>query len=199
MMWDQYRYDVALGLGYATQAQKDLMLSLTVSFINSKSTYIKPEGVGGGNLALEAYIAIGLAGLNCPDHPDAQLWISRSVTNVKRIVDTYFPDGAGTESPRYHDWTLEILAIYLRALERRAGIDLHDEPGIRSALEWLIRFSSPPVSLTSNKSVTPAWGDSTYSSNAGTHYFYNLALLAPAYRQRDPDFSARLMGHWVRN
>ena len=199
MMWDQYRYDIALGLGYATQEQKDLMLSLTVSFINSKPSYIKAEGVGGGNLGLEEYIAIGLAGLNFPDHPDAQLWISRSVTNVKRIVDTYFPDGAGTESPRYHDWTLEMLAIYLRALERRAGIDLHDEPGIRSALEWLIRFSSPPVSLASNMSVTPAWGDSTYSSNAGTRYYYDLALFAPAYRERDPDFSARLMGHWVRN
>ncbi len=199
MMWDQYRYDVALGLGYATQAQKDLMLSLTESFINSKSTHIKAEGVGGGNLALEAYIAIGLAGLNFPDHPDAQFWISRSVTNVKKIVDTYFPDGAGTESPRYHDWSLELLAIYLRALQRRAGIDLYDEPGIRSALEWLIRFSSPPVSLTSNKSVTPAWGDSTYSSNAGTHYYYNLGLFAPAYRERDPDFSARLMGWWTLN
>jgi autotransporter-associated beta strand protein len=199
MMWDQYRYDVALGLGYATQAQKDLMLSLTESFISSKSTHIKPEGAGGGNLALEAYIAIGLAGLNFPDHPDAQLWLSRSVTNVKKIVETYFPDGAGTESPRYHDWTLELLAIYLRALERRTGIDLYDEPGIRSALEWLIRFSSPPVSLASNKSVTPAWGDSTYSSNAGTHYYYNLGLFAPAYRERDPDFSARLMGWWIQN
>jgi hypothetical protein len=199
MMWDQYRYDIALGLGYATQAQKDLMLSLTESFIASKSTHIRPDGTGGGNLALEAYIAIGLAGLNFPDHPDAQFWISRSVTNVKKIVDTYFPDGAGTESPRYHDWSLELLAIYLRALERRAGIDLYDEPGIRSALEWLIRFSSPPVSLTSNKSVTPSWGDSTYSSNAGTHYYYNLGLFAPYYRERDPDFSARLMGWWILN
>ncbi len=198
-MWDQYRYDIALGLGYATQAQKDLMLSLTESFVDSKYTYIKPDGVGGGNLALEAYIAIGLAGLNFPEHPDSQLWISRSVTNVKKIVDTYFPDGAGTESPRYHDWTLEQLAMYLRVLKRRANIDLYDEPGIRSALEWLIRFSSPPVSLTSNKSVTPAWGDSTYSSNSGMHYYYDLSLFAPAYRERDPDFSARLMEWWTRN
>jgi len=199
MMWDQYRYDTALGLGYATDAQKNLMLSLTENFINSKSTHIRPDGVGGGNLALEAHIAIGLAGLNFPEHPDAQFWISRSVTNVKKIVDTYFPDGAGTESPRYHDWSLELLAIYLRALQRRAGIDLYDEPGIRSALEWLIRFSSPPVSLTNNISVTPAWGDSTYTSNANTPYHYNLGLFAPAYRERDPDFSARLMGWWVRN
>jgi len=199
MMWDQYRYDTALGLGYATDAQKGLMLNLTENFINSKTTHIRPDGVGGGNLALEAHIAIGLAGLNFPEHPDAQFWISRSVTNVKKIVDTYFPDGAGTESPRYHDWSLELLAIYLRALQRRAGIDLYDEPGIRSALEWLIRFSSPPVSIANQISVTPAWGDSTYTSNANTPYHYNLALFAPAYRERDPDFSARLMGWWVRN
>jgi autotransporter-associated beta strand protein len=199
MMWDLFRYDVALGLGYATQAQKDLMLSLAVSFVNAKFSYLTAEGAGGGNLRLEEYIAMGLAGLNFPEHPDAQFWLSRSITNVKKIVDTYFPDGAGTESPRYHDWSLELLARYLRVIHRRVGIDLYDEPGIRSALEWLIRFSSPPVSLTSNKSVTPAWGDSTYSSNGGSHYFYDLSLFAPYYQERDPDFSARLMEWWTRN
>ena len=56
MMWDLHRFDIALGLGYATQAQKDLMLGLAESFVNAKfPTCLTPDGAGGGNLRLEEY------------------------------------------------------------------------------------------------------------------------------------------------
>ena len=199
LMWDMYRYDIALGLGYATEAQKQTAENLAVEYINAKFPNLRTDQGGGGNLYLETYLAMGLAGLNFPDHPDSQLWVSRSVSYVAKFLDTYFPDGAGGESPRYHDWSLELVGKFLRVMQRRLDVDLYDHQSVRSALEWFIRFSSPPVSLTSNKMVTPAWGDSTYSSNGGSHYYYDLSIFAPYYQERDPDFSARLQDWWVRN
>lgn len=199
LMWDMYRYDIALGLGYATESQKQTARNLAIEYMSSKFTNLRVDGGGGGNLDLEMYVAMGLAGLNFPEHPDSQLWISRSVSYVTKFLNNYFPDGAGTESPRYHDWSLELLGKYLRVMQRRLNFDLYDHPSIKSALEWFIRFSSPPLSVTSGKMVTPAWGDSTYSSNGGSHYYYDLSIFAPFYRERDPDFSARLQDWWVRN
>jgi autotransporter-associated beta strand protein len=199
LMWDMYRYDIAVGLGYATEAQKQKAKDLAVEYINAKFPYLGAENGGGGNLYLETYLAMGLAGLNFPEHPDSQLWISRSVSYLAKFLDTYFPDGAGNESPRYHDWSLELVGKFLRVMQRRLNVDLYDHPAIRPALDWFIRFSSPPLSLTGGKMVTPAWGDSTYSSNGGSHYYYDLSIFAPYYRDRDPDFSARLQDWWVRN
>ena len=199
LMWDMYRYDIAVGLGYATAAQKKQAMDLAAEYMNAKFPYLSPTGGGGGNLSLEMYLAMGLAGFNFPEHPDSQLWLSRSISYVKRFMDEYFPDGAGTESPRYHDWSLELLGKYLRVMQRRVNLDLYDHQAIRSSLDWFIRFSSPPVSLTGGKMVTPAWGDATYSSNGGSHYYYDLSIFAPYYKDRDPDFSARLQDWWVRN
>ena len=199
LMWDMYRYDIAVGLGYATEAQKQKAKDLAVEYITAKFPYLGSEKGGGGNLYLETYLAMGLAGFNFPEHPDSQLWVSRSVTYVARFLDTYFPDGAGGESPRYHDWSLELVGKFLRVMQRRVNVDLYDHQAVRSALDWFIRFSSPPLSLTGGKMVTPAWGDSTYSSNGGSHYFYDLSIFAPYYKDRDPDFSARLQDWWVRN
>jgi len=199
LMWDMYRYDIAVGLGYATEAQKQKAKDLAVEYITAKFPYLGAEKGGGGNLYLETYLAMGLAGLNFPEHPDSQLWVSRSVTYVAKFLDTYFPDGAGNESPRYHDWSLELVGKFLRVMQRRVNVDLYDHPSVRSALDWFIRFSSPPLSLTGGKMVTPAWGDSTYSSNGGSHYYYDLSIFAPYYKDRDPDFSARLQDWWVRN
>ena len=199
LMWDMYRYDIAVGLGYATEAQKQKAKDLAVEFITAKFPYLGTEKGGGGNLYMENYVAMGLAGLNFPEHPDSQLWVSRSVSYVAKFLDTYFPDGAATECPRYHDWSLELMGKFLRVMQRRLNVDLYDHQAVRSSLEWLIRYSSPPVTLTSNKSVTPAWGDATYSSNGGSHYYYDLSIFAPYYKDRDPDFSARLMSWWNRN
>ncbi len=199
LMWDMYRYDIAVGLGYATAAQKKQAMDLAEEYINAKFPYLGTDKGGGGNLYLETYLAMGLAGLNFPEHPDSQLWVSRSVSYVAKFLDTYFPDGAGGESPRYHDWSLELVGKFLRVMQRRLNVDMYDHQSVRSALDWFIRFSSPPVSLTSNKMVTPAWGDSTYSSNGGSHYYYDLSIFAPYYKDRDPDFSARLQDWWVRN
>ena len=199
LMWDMYRYDIAVGLGYATEAQKQKAKDLAVEYITAKFPYLGVEKGGGGNLYLETYLAMGLAGFNFPEHPDSQLWVSRSVTYVAKFLDTYFPDGAGGESPRYHDWSLELIGKFLRVMQRRVNVDLYDHQAVRSALDWFIRYSSPPLSLTGGKMVTPAWGDSTYSSNGGSHYYYDLSIFAPYYKDRDPDFSARLQDWWVRN
>ncbi len=105
LMWDMYRYDIAAGLGYATEAQKQKAKDLAVEYITAKFPYLGTDKGGGGNLYLETYLAMGLAGLNFPEHPDSQLWVSRSVSYVAKFLDSYFPDGAGGESPRYHDWS----------------------------------------------------------------------------------------------
>ena len=98
-MWDMYRYDIAVGLGYATEAQKQKAKDLAVEYITAKFPYLGAEKGGGGNLYLETYLAMGLAGLNFPEHPDSQLWVSRSVTYVAKFLDTYFPDGARQREP----------------------------------------------------------------------------------------------------
>ena len=132
-----------------------------------------------------------MAALNFPDHPDAQTWIDASVRWTVQEIDSYFPDGAGVESPRYHDWTMSLLGKYLVALRRCTDADLFGQPALRNGLEWFMRFSSPPLAQGSAPYTTPAWGDSNYGA-----LYYHLPIFAAAYGQRS-GFLLPLM-HWWR-
>lgn len=198
---DLTRYDIALGLGLATDAQKNQMRSLALDFVHTtfgtSQANFPQVGVNNGNLWLENVIALGFTALNFPDESDAQMWITQAVAYMDYEIGAEFLDGAARESPRYHDWEMLHLSNFLTALKRRTGVDRYDNPALKQAIEWYARFASPPLSVANSQPIIPAWGDATYSETAGKQ-FYSPALFAPAYATRDPYFSARLMYWWKR-
>ncbi len=153
--------------------------------------------------------------MDFPNSPDAQAWITQSVAYMDYEIGVSFSnsgveflDGYAREQPRYHTWELLQLSNYLAVLKRRCAVDRYDNPVLKQALDWYARYATPPVSIAGNQPVTPAWGDSTYSELGGPagapteavqlKNFYVPALFAPAYQQRDPFFSQRLMYWWRR-
>lgn len=208
---DLMRYDIAVALGYATAAQQQTMLDRATEYI--QATFGAPAnfpalGVNNGNLWLENLIALGVAAIDFPNSPDAQAWITQSVAYMDYEIGVEFLDGYAREQPRYHAWELLQLSNYLAVLKRRCGVDRYDSPVLKVALDWYARYATPPISFANKEPVTPAWGDSTYSELGGPagapteatqlKNFYVPALFAPAYQQRDPFFSQRLMYWWRR-
>jgi len=188
-------YDIVLALGYATPAQQQMMRDRTAAYALTAlarfPAILPPTEYTNG--ALDEFIVLGLAAMNFPDHPDAQTWIDRSVDLTTQQLDHYYsPDGPALESPNYHQWELSQLARFLSALRRCTDADLLNHPSLRNALEWLIRFSSPPHAVGNSSYTVPAWGDTWYS-----RYYQELPVYANAYKTSDPDFSMRLM-HWWR-
>lgn len=188
-------YDIVLAMGYATPGQQQIMRDRSAAYaatVMARFPAILPP-TEYTNGALEEMIALGSAALNFPDHPDAQIWIDRSVDLITQQLNAYYePDGPALESPNYHQWELSLLARFLSALRRCTDADLLDHPGLRNALEWLIRFSTPPHAVGNSSYTIPAWGDTWYS-----RYYQDLPAYAAAYQDSDPDFSMRLM-HWWR-
>ena len=181
-----------MAMGYVTAEQQQAMRDRTAAYaqtaLNRFPGVLPPTEYTNG--ALDEFIVLGLAALNFPDHPNAQTWIDRSVALTTQQLDHYYsPDGPALESPNYHQWELSQLARFLTALRRGTDVDLLDHPGLRNALEWMIRFSSPPHSAGY---TIPAWGDTWYGN-----YYSDLPVYAALFKTSDPDFSQRLM-HWWR-
>lgn len=212
---DLMRYDIVMGLGVATAAQQQLMLDRATVYLQSifgatPANFPAPgTGSNFGNLWLENVIALGVAAMDFPTTaPDAQAWITQSVAYMDYEIGAEFLDGYAREQPRYHDWELLQLSNFLVALKRRCGVDRYDNPVLKEAIDWYARVASPPLWAAGSQPVTPAWGDATYSELGGPSgapsegvqlkYFYVPALFAPAYAQRDPYFSQRLMNWWRR-
>ena len=188
---DLFEYDVVQALGYLTPAQRQTLLDRTVYYINATFPTFPTIRTDLSNGGQEQVCALGLAALNFPDHPDAQTWIDASVRWTGQFIDYYFPDGAGVEGARYHDWSLSLLGKYLVSLRRCTDADLFGKPSIRHALEWMIRFTSPPLATGTAPYTPPAWGDANYGA-----LYYNLPIYANALKASDPDFSRRLMNWW---
>jgi autotransporter-associated beta strand protein len=209
---DLMRYDIAVALGYASAAQQQTMLDRATEYIQytfaATPANFPALGANNGNLWLENVIALGLAAMDFPTSADAQAWITQSVAYLDYEIGVEFLDGYAREQPRYHAWELLQLSNYLAVLKRRCGVDRYDSPVLKQALDWYARYATPPISIAGNQPVTPAWGDSTYSELGGPSgaptetiqlkNFYVTALFAPAYQQRDPFFSQRLMYWWRR-
>lgn len=189
---DLNEYDIVMAMGHVTLEQQQAMRDRTAAYaqtaLNRFPGVLPPSEYTNG--ALDEFIVLGLAALNFPDHPNAQTWIDRSVALTTQQLDHYYsPDGPALESPNYHQWELSQLARFLTALRRGTDLDLLNHPGLRNALEWMIRFSSPPHSAGY---TIPAWGDTWYGN-----YYSDLPVYAALFKASDPDFSRRLM-HWWR-
>ncbi|HEV7402144.1 MAG TPA: Calx-beta domain-containing protein [Chthoniobacteraceae bacterium] len=209
---DLMRFDIAVALNYASAAQQQTMLDRATEYIQANfgatPANFPALGVNNGNLWLENVIALGVAAMDFPNAPDAQAWITQSVAYLDYEIGVEFLDGYAREQPRYHAWELLQLSNYLAVLKRRCGVDRYDNPVLKQALDWYARYATPRLSIAGTEPVTPAWGDSTYSELGGLSgapteaiqlkNFYVTALFAPAYQQRDPYFSRRLMYWWRR-
>ena len=189
-----YHLDIALGLGALHPEEiADARQRLLTSAARVALT-TPPRDTG--NRPLDQAVAAGLVGLLFPEDPRSAAWVDAAVAQTRHVLDHgVWEGGAKDEVPRYHDWTVRILAGWVKALHRRKGIDLYDHPGMRGLLDWYVRFQSPPVRLPGlppqGLPTLPAWGDSNYGLNGSI-----LALYAPAYAERDPAFARRLMWAW---
>jgi autotransporter-associated beta strand protein len=192
LMEDQYEFDIVKAMGYLTPAQEQTFLDRSVYFITNKFKAFPEAKPGQGNLWLENVTAMGLTALNFPTHPQAQTWIDAAVRWTQQETDFYFRDGAGLESPRYHEWTLTLLSKFFVAADRCTdATNLWDRAKLKASLEWYLRYSSPRLRVGTAPYTVPAWGDSNYEDTYGM-----LAVCAPFYMGHDPDFAYRLMGWW---
>lgn len=189
-----FQYDIVMALGFATPAQEQQMLDLSLprvrEFMERYPGADPPPDAPNG--FTEDLMAVGLCALNFPSHPEAQAWIDQSVGLLSKQLDLYFPDGTGLESPRYHAWMLLLLAEYLPALKRCTDADLIGHPALERALEWLPRFSHGPFAIGDLPYSPPNSGDTTIAEA-----YASFLPWAALIRDRNPVLSGRLM-HWWR-
>jgi len=159
---------------------------------------------------------IATAALMFPAHPKARQWLEYALADLDWQLSNGVEDGAWHENPRYHGAVLRSLVPLAYALRRNAGVDVFTHDGLRAMLDWLVKTQTPA------DRVYGKWlqdGHASYSVGAeglgyprgalalspcsgdGEWVSYWLAvagMAAPAYRQSDPAFAARLMWAWER-
>ena len=211
-----YKFDIIASFGFLTQDEQQEFENGVVQFAKfeigdnpatfpspqtpSKNGLEFPTGFSTCNRWPDRFLGAALVGLNFPKQPLAKPWVQYACRQVEFMLEKGNWDGAWNEVPRYHNWTMMLFSTLFEALQRRTGVDFHQNPNTKALLDWYVRFSSPLVRFPETTKHNPAgeptlpvWGDSNYGN-----YFQVCAMAAPHYTASDPAFSKRLMWMWRR-
>lgn len=166
------------------------------------------------NFHTDNIAVIATTALSFPDHPDAKAWLEYAATDFRWQMQNGVLDGAWHETPRYHGAVLRALVPVAHAIKRNTNTNFFDESNFKALLDWTVRIETSPDTVYGqwlldghasgsngaetlaypgrNLRLTPGVGDSEWAS----YWLANAAMAAPAYKDSDPAFAARLMYGW---
>ncbi len=168
------------------------------------------------NFHTDNITVIGTAALCFPEHPRAQEWLEYALVDFAWQMEHGVEDGAWHEVPRYHGAILRSLIPLAYALRRNTKIDWFANQGFRALLDWLVRCQTPRDRVYgkhlrdgkvsgANGAETMAYAPEGVCQSPGVgdaewvnYWFAALGMAAPAYKDSDPEFAARLTWGWER-
>ncbi len=182
-LWGMEHPDSVNGWGFAPDAEVNLSeIDFTRWPIILRSTNLHAVPL--------AALGIGSLYLGAKD-PRSELWLSTAVAHVADFCSrTILPDGAYIENVSYWGYAISNLALFLRAVERRRGLDLFDLSNFPEQLEFALAMQAgtrpvpgdPWNRLVQRDGQTPDVVN--FSDSFGS--FVQTAALAIAAKMRDP-------------
>ncbi len=123
-----------------------------------------------------------------PSHPMAPAWINGGLTELKRELHAWSDENGGwLEAPHYAvvGWDY-LIACFLAAHHAGLGDDLYD-PRMKQVGDWLAKISTPRDWRVSGRRHLPPIGNTPTGEPTS-----EFGLLAYLWRDKDPDFAARM-------
>ncbi len=182
----------------APEQQRRLLAQIAfLGYVVNSPDYWSAERGYSSFANMASTVALFQTALGCmvPSHPQASEWANRGLDELRRQLLAWSDeDGGWLEAPHYAMVSYDfILGGFMMAANAGLGDYLYEDR-MRKVAEWFATISTPRDSRTGGFRHHPPIGNTYHGEPTGVY-----GLLAGLWKERDPDFAARLQWMYQEN
>jgi hypothetical protein len=187
---------VDLGTPMMTVREREIVRARMLFFgykLASERFWAPRLGFGGtANMTTMIYAQLAFVSFLYPNHPLAHEWRKAALDEINQELDNWAgPSGGWLEAPHYATVSLDHIAAVGFAMQNmKLEGPLHHQ-GLKNAVDWLAKISSPPDPRFGNRRCFAPLGNTYIFETSGL-----FGYMAKVWRERDPKYANAMRWIW---